>query len=302
MKDFIAKNKWFILGGVGLLTLGITIAFVIDKIRKSGFLKKVLVCSHITNVDADGRTKAENNLKNIQIALDNDIDIIEMDVQITRDGVPVLFHDETLDAKTNGSGRIQDKNWSEVSQLTYNVDSSQGITKFEDAVKLLKKSGKKTIFQLDKCDSSEIAQMDSLGLFNGVKDQMLSKSQSFTKSEEIRKAGILYMPIIPSSYVGKMTSDAIIDEIVEKCKGSDFLEAQFSDLDSKFIDGTLSNKLKKIGCRLLVVAVGGSTYTNGSSFRGDSQKQWAKMIDPMGAGAIMTNYPIKLKDFIKTID
>ena len=300
--SFLSKYKWYIIGGAALLGIGITVAVLVDKLKKKLGLKKVLVCSHITSVGDSRGTSAQNNLKNIEVLLNNDIDMIEIDIQITKDGVPVLFHDETLDSKTNGSGRIQDKNWSEVSQYRYNSDTSQGITKFEDAVNALKRSGKKTIFQLDKCDSNEIAKMDSLGLFNGVKDQMLSKSQSFTKSQQIKKAGILYMPIIPTSYVGKMKTDAVIDEIVEKCQGSDFLEAQFSDSDSKFIDGTLSDKLKKIGCRLLVVAVGGSSSTNGASFRGDSQKQWAKMVSPMNAGAIMTNFPIKLKDYLKTVD
>lgn len=300
--NFWSKYKWYIVGGVGLLTLGITLAIVIDKIRKSGFFKKVLVCSHITNVDADGRTKAENNLKNIEILLDNDVDIIEMDIQITKDGVPVLFHDETLDAKTDGSGMISSQNWGDISNVRYNADSSQGITKFEDAVELLKKSGKKTIFQLDKCNAYEIGKMNELGLFKGVKDQMLAKSTSFTKSKEVEESGVLYMPIIPTNYVGKMKSDSVIDEIVEKCKGSNFLEAQFSDSDTKLIDGTLASKLKKIGCRLLVVAVTGSKYTNGNSFRGDTKTQWAKMVDPMGAGAIMTNYPLKLKNYIKTLD
>jgi hypothetical protein len=52
---------------------------------------------------------------------------------------------------------------------------------------------------------------------------------------------------------------------------------------------------------LLVVAVGGSQNTNGKSFRGDSQTQWQKMITPMKAGAIMTNHPLKLKNYINQI-
>ena len=108
----------------------------------------------------------------------------------------------------------------------------------------------------------------------------------------------MWMPIIPSSYVGKMNTESVIDEIVSKCQGSQFVEAQFSDADTMLIDGTLSDKLNKIGCKLLVVAVGGSNDTNGKSFRGDSQAQWAKMINPMKAGAIMTNRPLELKNYI----
>ena len=269
---------------------------------KNNILKsnKILVCSHITSTDTSERSKAENNLRNIAILLNNDIDMIEMDVQITKDGVPVLFHDSTLESKTNSSGKIQSKTWNELANVRYNSDSSQGIAKLEDAIGLLKKSGKKTIFQLDKCDASEISKINNLGLFKGVENQILAKSTSFKKSEAVISSGIMYMPIIPSEYVGKMNTDSVIDEIVEKTKGSDFLEAQFSDSDSKLIDGTLASKLQSIGCRLLVVAVGGTKLTNGVSFRGDNESAWSKMISPMKAGVIMTNHPIKLKNFLKS--
>jgi hypothetical protein len=264
-------------------------------------MSKTLVCSHIANLDASGSSPAQNNLRNIGLNLNNNIDIIEMDIQITKDNVPVLFHDNTLDARTNGSGTIQSKTWAEISQLRYDNDSSAGIAKLADAIALLKQSGKPIIFQLDKCDNSEIAKINSLGLFKGVENQMLAKSTSFTIPSAVKAAGIMYMPIIPSMYVGKMNSMQVIDEIVEKCKGSQFLEAQFSDADTLFIDGTLAKKLDAIGCKLLVVAVGGSSTTNGRSFRGDSKAQWSKMVAPMGAGAIMTNHPIALKNYLAQI-
>jgi hypothetical protein len=237
-------------------------------------------------------------LKNVELNLENNVDMIELDVQITKDNVPVLFHDNTLDERTNGSGRIQDKTWSELSGVRYNSDSTQGITRLGDVIGGLKKSRKPSILQLDKCDVNEIQKINELGYFKGVEGQILCKGQSFDVPDQVRDAGVMWMPIIPTSYVGKMNNMNTIEEIVEKTKGCDFLEAQFSDNDTLLIDGTLSKKLKNIGCRLLVVAVGGSQSTNGASFRGDNEKAWAKMINPMNAGAIMTNYPLKLKSYI----
>ena len=243
----------------------------------------------------------ENNLKNISLLLDNDVDIIEMDVQITKDGVPVLFHDNNLSPKTNASGSIPNMNWSQLQNVRYKSDSSQGITKLADAIALLKNSGKPTIFQLDKCDKYEIAKIDSLGLFKGVEKQMMAKALSFQAADSIKKAGILYMPMLPTKYVGKMTSVVVINEIAQQCNGAEFLEAQFSDADTLLLDGTLAKKLAEVGCRLFVVAVGGAPTTNSRSYRGDSIKQWTKMINPMGAGAIMTNKPLALKQYIKTL-
>ena len=64
---------------------------------------------------------------------------------------------------------------------------------------------------------------------------------------------------------------------------------------------TLSKKLAEVGCKLFVVAVGGAPTTNSVSFRGDSIKQWSKMINPMGAGAIMTNKPLALKKYVDSL-
>jgi len=299
------KGKIIFGVAIGFALVSTIVLFLVARKRKGGggkssLLKsdKTLVCTHIANIDVQGSSKAQNNLRNIGLNLANDIDIIEMDVQITRDGVPVLFHDNTLNERTNGSGKIQDKTWAEISQLRYNSDTSQGIAKLSDAIDELKKSGKPSIFQLDKCDSGEIQKINSLGLFRGVENQMLCKGQSFTKPSSVLEANVMWMPIIPSSYVGKMNSESVIDEIVSKCQGSQFVEAQFSDADTLLIDGTLSDKLNKIGCKLLVVAVGGSSDTNGKSFRGDSSTQWAKMINPMKARAIMTNRPLALKNYI----
>ncbi len=48
----------------------------------------------------------ENTLVGIRAALSLGADAIEIDVHCTRDGVPVLIHDETVDRTTDGSGPI----------------------------------------------------------------------------------------------------------------------------------------------------------------------------------------------------
>ena len=48
----------------------------------------------------------ENTLAGIRAALELGADAVEIDVQATADGVPVLMHDLTVDRTTNGSGDI----------------------------------------------------------------------------------------------------------------------------------------------------------------------------------------------------
>ncbi|MDZ4278700.1 MAG: glycerophosphodiester phosphodiesterase, partial [Dehalococcoidia bacterium] len=48
----------------------------------------------------------ENTLAGVRAALDLGADAIEVDVRCTRDGVPVLLHDATVDRTTDGEGEI----------------------------------------------------------------------------------------------------------------------------------------------------------------------------------------------------
>jgi glycerophosphoryl diester phosphodiesterase len=54
----------------------------------------------------------ENTLEGLHTAADMGIDWVEFDVKLTKDHVPILFHDESLERTTNGGNRL-------VAQLTY---------------------------------------------------------------------------------------------------------------------------------------------------------------------------------------
>lgn len=63
------------------------------------------------------RTAPENSLGAIEDAIDGGAEIVELDVRVTQDNVPVLMHDETVDRTTDGAGRIEDLTLDEVKQL-----------------------------------------------------------------------------------------------------------------------------------------------------------------------------------------
>ena len=48
----------------------------------------------------------ENTLPSFSMAMEAGVDGLELDVRLTRDGVPVLMHDSTLDRTTNATGPI----------------------------------------------------------------------------------------------------------------------------------------------------------------------------------------------------
>jgi glycerophosphoryl diester phosphodiesterase len=59
----------------------------------------------------------ENTLLAFARALELGVDGIELDVQVTRDGVAVIFHDSTLTRLTGTRGRLADRTWAELQKL-----------------------------------------------------------------------------------------------------------------------------------------------------------------------------------------
>ena len=59
----------------------------------------------------------ENTMPAFELAYEMEADGIETDVQLTKDGVPILIHDETLERTTNGVGFVKDYEFHELQKL-----------------------------------------------------------------------------------------------------------------------------------------------------------------------------------------
>ncbi len=59
----------------------------------------------------------ENTLVAFRRALELGADGVELDVTLTRDGIPVIIHDDTLDRTTNGKGNVKNFTLEEIRQL-----------------------------------------------------------------------------------------------------------------------------------------------------------------------------------------
>jgi glycerophosphoryl diester phosphodiesterase len=65
-----------------------------------------------------------NTLHSIAAAIAIGADGCEVDIQLTKDTVPVLFHNTVLDSRTTCSGRIYEMNWADLQQCQYNAVQS----------------------------------------------------------------------------------------------------------------------------------------------------------------------------------
>ncbi|WP_299074049.1 glycerophosphodiester phosphodiesterase family protein [uncultured Paraglaciecola sp.] len=85
---------------------------VMNSIKSKG-TNRILVAAH----RGAHNTQPENSLPSIDKAIDLGVDIIELDVRLSADGIPVLMHDKSVNRTTNGTGLISNKSLAEIRKL-----------------------------------------------------------------------------------------------------------------------------------------------------------------------------------------
>ena len=84
----------------------------------------------------------ENSLSGFRNCIEAGIDMLEIDVRFSSDGVPVVIHDDTLERTTNGKGRVDKHAFSELKKLklqnTAGDYSDESIPTLEEVMRLAK--------------------------------------------------------------------------------------------------------------------------------------------------------------------
>ncbi len=83
----------------------------------------------------------ENTLESIARAFEIGLNFVEIDVKISRDKVPILLHDDSLDRTTNGSGLAIDYDYENIKKLDagkffYKKNTNIFVPKLEDILSL----------------------------------------------------------------------------------------------------------------------------------------------------------------------
>lgn len=78
----------------------------------------------------------ENSMAAFEKAVEADYGI-EMDVQLTKDGIPVVFHDFTLERVCGKEGKVCDYTWDELKDFRL-FSSEETIPRFESVLELVK--------------------------------------------------------------------------------------------------------------------------------------------------------------------
>lgn len=93
-----------------------------------------------------GALAPENTLAGFRLAARLGFAAVEFDVMLSRDGVPVLLHDETLERTTDAGGRLADRDWADLAGVDaggkfHKAWRGEPLPRLEDALALASRLG-----------------------------------------------------------------------------------------------------------------------------------------------------------------
>ena len=256
----------------------------------------VIVVAH----RADWRNFPENSLEAIQSAIEMGVDMLEIDVQRTKDGVLILMHDHNLDRTTIGSGNIADTNWEDIAKL--NLKDHQGnvttykVPKLEDALLMCKD---RIMINLDKADryfDEVFAMLERTGTTNLI---VMKGGQPANEVKE--KFGkylekVIYMPVVN---IDKPESEQAIYDFLNDLKPLAF-ELCWNNPESQ-VPAKMEKALK--GRSLIWYNTLWDWLCaghNDDKAVDDPDGTWGYMIDTLGARILQTDRPQLMIEYLRS--
>ena len=265
--------------------------------------KYVVVIAH----RSDWRHYPENSLAAMEGAIKMGVDMVEIDVQRTKDGVLVCCHDKSVDRTTTGKGNVKDLTADYISTLK--LKTKDGVTEY----------GMPTLAQaLDLCRDRVLINIDKginyydqilqlLKERNMVEQVVIKSSKKpttvakhFAKSRQ----NMLYMPII--NYRAKNWEKH--GPLFESYLASDIPTIAYEIC----WDGTLKgerkifNRVIKSGAKLWVNTLwdslcGGKehSFADNNALNGNEDKIYGKLLK-YGVTMIQTDRPQLLLDYLES--
>ncbi|MDR3297674.1 MAG: family 20 glycosylhydrolase, partial [Prevotellaceae bacterium] len=172
----------------------------------------VLVVAH----RGDWRYAPENSIAAIEHSIQVGVDVVEIDLQLTKDSVLILMHDSNLDRTTTGKGRIASWTMDSIRTLYLkngaSIKTKEKVPTLEEA--LLAAKGK-VLLNLDKADRYFDLVYRVLQK-TGTAQQIIMKGSG--SPEEVKKRygksldEVIYMPIVK---LDEANAEAQIEQFVQ---------------------------------------------------------------------------------------
>lgn len=285
------KAKLFNLRKLGLLLFAASLFMVscqtetqFDKLLKEFHnpnSEYVMVAAH----RAAHTVHPENSLPAIQHAIDMGLDIIELDVKVSKDGVPFLMHDGTINRTTNGTGDGEDYTIAELKafRLKNNDGTLSDLTipTFEEAILVTRG---KAMIDID-IKTSHLKEINDVVQKTQTVDQVFYFDNDYDGLKETRSMEPNTM-LMPRAYSLEMADSALT-----------VFSPEVIHIDPSFNTKEVCNLIKNGKSRIWINALGDPDR----EIRKGNTAEAINELIKNGANVIQTDEPEKLIEYLQSI-
>lgn len=229
----------------------------------------------------------ENTIEAFQKAIDLGADGVELDVQLTKDQVLVVIHDEKIDRTSNGTGWVKDYTYKEL--CDFNFNSKDKFPEYKNC----KIPTLREVYELFKPTNLTINVELKTGIvfYTGIEEKVLDLTKEMNMESQVLYSSFNHYScrkikeLQPEAYVGFLYADGPID-VASYCKsnGGDALHPALYNL--QFPNYMEDSNQKGLDVNVWTV----------------NEKEYMKYCNKMKVNAIITNYPDICLDIVKNCD
>jgi len=226
---------------------------------------------------------SENSISSIKHAIEIGVDIVELDVRVSKDGITVLMHDGRIDRTTNGKGKVEDYTLEELKKFRlktwYGSVSDEQIPTFEEALLVVKG---KIMVDID-IKTSNVKAIVATVKKTGTQQEVFYFDNDYLGLDEIKQLDNS-SKFMPRAYSLKMADSAL---------------ARFNPpaihIDPKFYTVEVVDLIKGKGARVWINALGEADCR----LRGGSREEVMNQLLAKGANMIQTDEPEIILQYLR---
>lgn len=275
-------------------------------VNTAGYIRKKLMDRdqhyvHVVSHRGDWKQFPENSLDAINSIIQMGGDVVEIDVQRTKDGQLILMHDERLDRTTNGKGLIAETTFADIQKL-FLKDHNGNVTqhKVPTLKEVLLMSKGSIMLNLDKADrffEQVVALLQETGTTDIAILKGLQSIEEINNRLGVHLDSIIFMPMV------RMDNDDAEQRITSFV--NEMAPVVF-EVGYQKSDNPLPLKAKKLVARKSLLWYNSLKGRNGNHddvvSKADPDAGYGYLIDKLGARMIQTDEPARLIEYLRSRD
>ena len=272
-------------------------AKIVEEIRNPKSKNVLVVCHR-----GDWRNFPENSIPAIESVIEMGADVVELDIQLTKDSVLVLMHDGTIDRCTTGKGRVADLTYEELQK--FYMKTAHGtrcsldlkVPTLREALEVCKD---RIVINIDKGYNHYglvLALAEEMGMTEQILIKGSSSLASIREKMAANKQNLLYMPIITPTNAKSM---ALFEEYIADDEPQLTYEICWGEYTPE-VESTMQ-RLIADGSKLWVNSLWNSLcggLSDDVAWVTSADEVYGKLVD-MGATMIQTDRPEYLLKYLR---